>query len=78
MKQTTKTQERNRGKNERIETAQISPRILDSIEREDLISARAYEMWLRRGCTHGYDVADWLEAENELIAEALLMSQTDR
>jgi hypothetical protein len=30
---------------------------------------RAYEKWLQRGCVHGNDRADWLEAEAELAAE---------
>lgn len=30
------------------------------------IARRAYEIFLRRGCQHGYDVSDWLQAEYEL------------
>jgi hypothetical protein len=30
------------------------------------IAHRAYDLYLARGCEHGYDVADWLEAEQEL------------
>jgi hypothetical protein len=33
------------------------------------IAMRAYEKWLRRGCPHGTDQQDWLEAEAELTAE---------
>jgi len=36
--------------------------------RED-IARRAYELYLRRGGTHGYDIEDWLEAERELTAK---------
>ncbi|MBX9667439.1 MAG: DUF2934 domain-containing protein [Candidatus Obscuribacterales bacterium] len=32
----------------------------------DHIAARAYLLWLERGCEHGYDVIDWLRAEAEL------------
>lgn len=30
------------------------------------IARRAYDLYLARDCEHGYDVADWLEAEQEL------------
>lgn len=30
------------------------------------IQQRAYELFLERGCEHGRDVEDWLEAEKEL------------
>ncbi len=33
------------------------------------IAARAYERWCRRGCTHGHDLQDWLEAEAEVRNE---------
>ncbi|MGH7913905.1 MAG: DUF2934 domain-containing protein [Candidatus Binataceae bacterium] len=32
----------------------------------ELIRARAYELFLARGATHGNDLADWLNAEGEL------------
>jgi hypothetical protein len=32
----------------------------------EAIAARAYERFLARGCQHGHDVADWIEAEREL------------
>lgn len=31
------------------------------------IAARAYQIWLERGMTHGHDVDDWLQAEYELM-----------
>jgi hypothetical protein len=34
------------------------------------IAQRAYEKWLKRGCGHGGDLQDWVEAEAELRAEA--------
>jgi len=34
------------------------------------IAARAYELFLRRGCTHGHDWEDWLAAERELAVFA--------
>lgn len=33
------------------------------------IAQRAYEKWMKRGCTHGSDRQDWTEAEAELKAE---------
>ncbi len=33
------------------------------------IAQRAYEKWLKRGCGHGHDMQDWMEAEAELRAE---------
>ncbi len=33
----------------------------------DQIRDRAYYIFLERGCTHGNDMQDWLQAERELI-----------
>jgi hypothetical protein len=33
------------------------------------VAMRAYEKWCQRGCQHGRDVQDWVEAETELRAE---------
>jgi len=32
------------------------------------IQRRAYELFVARGATHGWDLADWLTAERELTA----------
>ena len=32
----------------------------------DQIKARAYEVWLRKGCPSGQDVQNWEQAEREL------------
>jgi len=34
----------------------------------ELVSARAYELYERRGADHGRDLEDWLEAENEVLS----------
>ena len=34
------------------------------------IAQRAYEKWMKRGCPHGSDVQDWVDAEAELRSEA--------
>jgi hypothetical protein len=30
------------------------------------IATRAFELYCERGCQHGHDVEDWLQAEREL------------
>jgi DUF2934 family protein len=30
------------------------------------VASRAYDLYLERGCEHGHDVDDWLQAEREL------------
>lgn len=37
--------------------------------RMDRVARRAYELYERRGGTHGADLADWLDAEREIDAE---------
>jgi DUF2934 family protein len=32
------------------------------------VARRAYDLYLARGCEHGHDVDDWLQAERELRA----------
>jgi hypothetical protein len=39
--------------------------------RYELISARAYALFERRGYVHGFDREDWLEAEKQLNFESL-------
>ena len=36
---------------------------------QEKIAQRAYEKWMKRGCTHGNHMQDWTEAEAELRAE---------
>ena len=35
----------------------------------EAIRKRAYELYLKRGATHGSDQADWLEAERQVKRE---------
>lgn len=35
-----------------------------------LIAVRAYDLWQRRGGTHGGSIGDWLEAEKDVLAAA--------
>ena len=39
----------------------------DPLSLEEAIRRRAHEIWLRRGQQEGSDVADWLQAEQELL-----------
>jgi len=38
---------------------------------EEEISARAFELYLRRGSVPGYELDDWLQAEAELVAQSV-------
>jgi hypothetical protein len=40
------------------------------------IAQRAYEKWCKRGCSHGCDYQDWVEAENELRNEMFRSGST--
>ena len=39
-------------------------------ERERIIAMRAHEGFCSRGCEHGFDLDDWLKAEQQLESEA--------
>ena len=43
-------------------TTTYSPENMD-----ERIRTRAYERYLSRGCVHGADIEDWLQAEREVI-----------
>ena len=43
---------------------QMRPKIEPATKKQ--IEARAYELYLQRGCEHGHDVEDWLTAEKEV------------
>jgi hypothetical protein len=45
------------------------PSIDTAGDNHDRIAARAYELYLKRGASHGGDVDDWIAAERELSAE---------
>jgi hypothetical protein len=42
---------------------------LDPEHYQEKIAECAYELFLKRGQIHGYDVEDWLEAERMVLAE---------
>ncbi len=39
-----------------------------SVNMQDAIRVRAYELFEERGYQHGYDQDDWLRAESEVLA----------
>jgi hypothetical protein len=36
---------------------------------QDRIAKRAFDLFVARGGEHGYHIADWLQAEKEILAE---------
>lgn len=38
---------------------------------QQMIRARAYEIFERRGRAHGHDLDDWLQAENEILSNLM-------
>jgi hypothetical protein len=50
---------------EGAESATTQPQLASTLSL-DQIQQRAYELHLERGCAHGYDLDDWLQAECEL------------
>lgn len=34
------------------------------------IALRAYQFFVQRGCAHGRDLEDWLQAEREVLAKS--------
>jgi hypothetical protein len=40
--------------------------VITSTPDSDMIAARAYELWMQRGCPIGSPEVDWLEAEAEI------------
>lgn len=42
----------------------------DTVRAEEMIRARAYELYESRGRGHGQDEQDWLRAEHEILNQA--------
>ena len=36
----------------------------------EAVAARAYQLYIERGCTHGHDLDDWIEAERQIKTES--------
>ena len=43
---------------------------------QEKVAMRAYQKWLQRGCTHGNDHQDWMDAEAEVRAEMMKTGTT--
>lgn len=72
----TKNQITNSGSRE-IPIKEVSEFSLsDDRLRHQRIAEKAYELYQRRGCCHGQDLDDWLEAERLVLAKIEL--QTDK
>ena len=49
-----------------IDSTLLNQRFASAQASEEDIARRAYELYCARGGQHGYDLADWLQAEQEL------------
>ena len=38
---------------------------------QEAIRLKAYELYLQRGCAHGYDVQDWIAAEQIFLSQVI-------
>jgi hypothetical protein len=54
-------------KHEAVESEKTQVRLANAPSLEE-ICLRAYELHLEKGCAHGRDLEDWLQAERELAA----------
>lgn len=62
--------ERNKNSARReIPVKEVSHFSLDDQQVRHRIAQKAYELYERRGCSHGCDLDDWLEAEQLVVAE---------
>lgn len=39
--------------------------------RYETVCQRAYDLYVKRGCAHGFHLEDWLEAERQLVEESV-------
>jgi hypothetical protein len=57
---------RRKSKDVSMEVVAMKDRGLQSMPTHQEIAARAYELFMARGQSHGSDLEDWLRAETEL------------
>lgn len=69
MKQTATRSKTTVTKKERVATPE---NISNTAVSQEQILERAYLIWQRKGCTHGFDIEDWFTAERELQEEILM------
>ena len=57
----------------------IATALWNQHERERIIALKAHEVFCSRGCEHGFDLDDWLRAEQELSSDAddVLLRQSE-
>jgi hypothetical protein len=55
-------------KHEAVESEKTQLQLANAASLEE-IRLRAYELHLEKGCAHGQDLEDWLQAEQELAAK---------
>ena len=55
-------------KHEAVESEKTQVQLANAASLEE-IRLRAYELHLEKGCAHGQDLEDWLQAEQELAAK---------
>ena len=41
----------------------VTPELLEKVQK------KAFELYEKRGCSHGNDISDWLEAERIVLAK---------
>jgi hypothetical protein len=46
-----------------------SPAVSPSKDLRELITKRAYELYVERGYRHGFATEDWLDAEREILSQ---------
>lgn len=46
-------------------------------ELRERVAHKAYEIYEKRGCVHGLDVEDWLEAQRWVLAETKAETKTE-
>jgi len=51
------------------EESMLAGEALTAEQMRDQIAQRAYQLYEARGRVEGYDVQDWLQAEDELLTE---------
>jgi len=65
----TKSQNRNSGSREIPITVVGESSLGDDRLRHQRIAEKAHELYQCRGCCHGHDLDDWLEAERLVLSE---------
>ena len=51
------------------EAALPIPAVNENKSTEEQIAQRAYKLWQQRGGQHGNDLADWLQAERQIVEQ---------